>query len=273
MERGSYFNLSPNTEDAIKTLLKQIINETGNIDEEGVFIELKELLTEARANNTVKETSDTIRSIINQILKKGTPTEKLFSRKLKLPENYRLFSENLGMLNKARKDINNVVDQLYDHINLKLSYATSTKKSILGHTETMFNSGPNSPGLINRLGNFNEPNNVESINAPMLSRNASNNGVSVATVGNNNNRSANFNNRNPLFRERERARNQTGRNRRNRRNLTGRNPRYQPEGNRNRNRHRTSKLPSRSLIEGVNPFSKFGGGGGGGGDEEGNVPY
>jgi len=220
MQQDEYFNLSSNTEDAIKTLLAKIINETGNIDEEGVFIELKELLDEAKAKNTVKETSDTIRFIINQILKKGLTPEILFSRKLKLAENYTEFIKHLGMLNKARKDINNVVDQLYDHINLKLSYATSIKRSFLGRSQTVYNNSQPGINIPNNLDPFNtEPNNLS-------------NSASIRTVGNNN-RSANFSNRIPIFRERERPRNPAVRNRRN-----------QTVGYRNRNRNRNKNSKS-----------------------------
>ena len=170
-QRGGYTDLSIKSEAAISKLLNDLSNETNILAGSEFSTILQDIIEEGIKQRELKETSDNVRYLTEQILKDGNTPGKLFPNR-SAPEEYSKLISMLGDFNKVRKDMNTVIEFVYRYINLKLSYATSSKTA-----QTMRNR------------NRNRNNNNNSI-GPRLTRR--NNRGNRGNRGNRDNRNNNF---------------------------------------------------------------------------------
>jgi hypothetical protein len=128
-QRGGYTDLSTKSEAAIAKLLNDLSNETNILAGSEFSTILQDIIDEGIRQRELKETSDNIRYLTEQILKDGNTPGKLFPNR-SAPEEYSKLISMLGDFNKVRKDMNTVIEFVYRYINLKLSYATSSKTQV-----------------------------------------------------------------------------------------------------------------------------------------------
>jgi hypothetical protein len=128
-QRGGYTDLSSKSEAAINKLLNDLSNETNILAGSEFSTILQDIIDEGIRQRELKETSDNIRYLTEQILKDGNTPGKLFPNR-SAPEEYSKLITMLGEFNKVRKDMNTVIEFVYRYINLKLSYATSSKSQV-----------------------------------------------------------------------------------------------------------------------------------------------
>ena len=128
-QKGGYTDLSAKSEAAISKLLNDLSNETNILAGSEFSTILQDIIDEGIRQRELKETSDNIRYLTEQILKDGNTPGKLFPNR-SAPEEYSKLITMLGDFNKVRKDMNTVIEFVYRYINLKLSYATSSKSQV-----------------------------------------------------------------------------------------------------------------------------------------------
>ena len=128
-QRGGYTDLSIKSEAAISKLLNDLSNETNILAGSEFSTILQDIIEEGIKQRELKETSDNVRYLTEQILKDGNTPGKLFPNR-SAPEEYSKLISMLGDFNKVRKDMNTVIEFVYRYINLKLSYATSSKTQV-----------------------------------------------------------------------------------------------------------------------------------------------
>jgi len=128
-QRGGYTDLSAKSEAAISKLLNDLSNETNILAGSEFSTILQDIIDEGIRQRELKETSDNVRYLTEQILKDGNTPGKLFPNR-SAPEEYSKLITMLGEFNKVRKDMNTVIEFVYRYINLKLSYATSSKSQV-----------------------------------------------------------------------------------------------------------------------------------------------
>jgi hypothetical protein len=128
-QKGGYTDLSAKSEAAISKLLNDLSNETNILAGSEFSTILQDIIDEGIRQRELKETSDNIRYLTEQILKDGNTPGKLFPNR-SAPEEYSKLITMLGEFNKVRKDMNTVIEFVYRYINLKLSYATSSKSQV-----------------------------------------------------------------------------------------------------------------------------------------------
>jgi len=128
-QKGGYTDLSAKSEAAISKLLNDLSNETNILAGSEFSTILQDIIDEGIRQRELKETSDNVRYLTEQILKDGNTPGKLFPNR-SAPEEYSKLITMLGEFNKVRKDMNTVIEFVYRYINLKLSYATSSKTQV-----------------------------------------------------------------------------------------------------------------------------------------------
>jgi hypothetical protein len=128
-QKGGYTDLSAKSEAAISKLLNDLSNETNILAGSEFSTILQDIIDEGIRQRELKETSDNVRYLTEQILKDGNTPGKLFPNR-SAPEEYSKLITMLGEFNKVRKDMNTVIEFVYRYINLKLSYATSSKSQV-----------------------------------------------------------------------------------------------------------------------------------------------
>jgi hypothetical protein len=139
-QRGGYTDLSTKSEAAIAKLLNDLSNETNILAGSEFSTILQDIIDEGIKQRELKETSDNVRYLTEQILKDGNTPGKLFPNR-SAPEEYSKLITMLGEFNKVRKDMNTVIEFVYRYINLKLSYATSSKTQVRRNRNENNNQG------------------------------------------------------------------------------------------------------------------------------------
>ena len=155
-QRGGYTDLSVKSEAAISKLLNDLSNETNILAGSEFSTILQDIIEEGIKQRELKETSDNIRYLTEQILKDGNTPGKLFPNR-SAPEEYSKLISMLGEFNKVRNDMNTVIEFVYRYINLKLSYATSSKTQVRRNRNRNRNEN-NNQGFGPRLTRTNRPN-------------------------------------------------------------------------------------------------------------------
>jgi hypothetical protein len=155
-QRGGYTDLSLKSEAAISKLLNDLSNETNILAGSEFSTILQDIIEEGIKQRELKETSDNIRYLTEQILKDGNTPGKLFPNR-SAPEEYSKLISMLGEFNKVRKDMNTVIEFVYRYINLKLSYATSSKTQVRRNRTRNINEN-NNQGFGPRITRNNRPN-------------------------------------------------------------------------------------------------------------------
>jgi len=141
-QRGGYTDLSAKSEAAISKLLNDLSNETNILAGSEFSTILQDIIDEGIKQRELKETSDNVRFLTEQILKDGNTPGKLFPNR-SAPEEYSKLISMLGEFNKVRKDMNTVIEFVYRYINLKLSYATSSKTQVRRNRNRNINENNN----------------------------------------------------------------------------------------------------------------------------------
>jgi len=141
-QKGGYTDLSTKSEAAIAKLLNDLSNETNILAGSEFSTILQDIIDEGIKQRELKETSDNVRYLTEQILKDGNTPGKLFPNR-STPEEYSKLISMLGEFNKVRKDMNTVIEFVYRYINLKLSYATSSKTQVRRNRNRNMNENNN----------------------------------------------------------------------------------------------------------------------------------